>query len=305
MRRLAVAFPAGLVLAVLLPAAPARAHFIVFKDGFTLTGTFKQEKTLIVDPGGAAVAVPKGYILLDDVVRRISFAHSQLDALEQGDEAREAETYRLETRLGRIANPPLPAWWEVTDTTDFNDRWERVLKMNSADGKIQVRQRITVLTTHYARLDAVQYSWTNYVLTAEIDPDVLAKLLYKHPDLKDRKDFGKRLRVHQFLARVGYFDRAEEELKAIRKDFPNEKDKIDEAAARLKKLRGAHKLEEVERGYKAGRHRRVQEQLAKFPADGADEKVQARVRALRSAYDTAEEAMALTAKLLKELPPKL
>src|SRR5262249_25495672 len=148
---------------------------------------------------------------------------------------------------------------EILDASPWDARWERRFKVNSPFGRAEeVKQRLGLLTPHYARVDALQYNWSAYYLTSELGGDAVQGLLYKHPDLKNKTDPARRFRVQNFLAQAGWYDLAEEELKAIITEFPQEKEKAEAAKENLHKLRALAIYEEMERAHKAGRHRWVQ-----------------------------------------------
>src|SRR5262249_8542742 len=58
----------------------------------------------------------------------------------------------------------------------------------------------------------------------------------------------------------------------------------------------------LELGHKTGRHAWVQAKLASFPQQGMEEKLIARVNALRAAYETLNKNLTLARRYLRELP---
>lgn len=299
-------------LTILATAGVTRADVIVLKDGFTLQGHVKQAGRVEMDPGsGQPYWMPRGFFILDDGVRRIYFSHQQVQGTAPGAPTVAGSEERLTRVTGRAAHPGMSPLVQILRVTPWNDKWERSLRMNTAAGAVDVHQRLTLLTPHLARADATNRTWGAMFDTREFGPGVLRHLLETHPDLKPQGkdgDFGRQMRVFRFFAEAGYYDEAEAELnKAARnaQESSPEMKKVEEARAGLLKLRSTAMAEEVRRAHDAGRHGASRRILDAFAEAGADEKVLADVRALRSAYEDGDKAMTTARRLLATLPSEV
>lgn len=303
-QRLAAALAA---VVALMPASAARADVVIFKDGFTLQGKVKQPGQVEVDPGsGQPYWMPRGFFIVDDGVRRIYFSPAQVQGTAAGASAAPGGEERLQRLTGRTAHPGMSPLVQILWVSPWKyDKWERTLRMNTAAGAVDVKQRLTLLTPHLARADATNRTWGSMFVTSEFGPEVLRHLLETHPDLKLRGDAGdatRRMRVFRFFTQAGYYAEAEAELNQIVKDFPAQKYKAEEARTGLQKLRAAALSEDIRRAHDAGRHEAARKLLAAFPDGNADAKVLADVRALRSAYEDGDKALATARRLLQTLP---
>jgi hypothetical protein len=286
-----------------------QAGRVIFKDGFTLEGTIKQDRTVIYDSdSGAAMSVPKlgGYFWVDDGARKIAFSPKQALDPDKKDEGKGGDPLIFESRMVRATNFNVPSG-HYGEATPWNAKWDRVLTIDapSRGGNVPIAQHLSLLTPHFARIDARRYNWSAHYLTSELEPNVVRDLLYKHASLKlkgDSSDVAKRLRVFRFLARAGWYDKGFEELNSILKDFPDQKDKIDAARESLQKLLTAQLVDLIQQAQRAGRHQWAQARLATFPQQYADETVLAQVRALQATYETANKNISQARQGLESLP---
>lgn len=311
MRTSALRRAAGVVLAgllLLLCQGAALGHLVIFKDGYVLRGEVKRQTTNFIDPAsGQQVEVNKlgGFFMVDDVARRIVFSLRQVEEVDEKDVNRDADLVRLTQRIHRLDNFRLPAQVQFLGTTPFDAKWERDFNVLGPLGKIKIPQRLTVLSPHYARVDALRYYWTSYYLTRELDPALVRSLLYQHSDLKlanNATDADKRYRVFKFFLQAGWYDPAEYELLELYKAMPDQKEKVETGRELLRKARAAQRVDEIEEAQRAGRYQWVQEQIATLPTDALDEKQQTRFATLRAQAETAQANLATARRLLRELP---
>lgn len=138
---------AGLVglattLALAVTALPARADLIFLKDGFVLIGKVKEERSRIVDRySKTSYTVPKGFFFVDDGPRRFFFSPLQV-------QAKDRTFIRGEVRASWFRKVVLPNYQgmpvivRMTDTPDFNDKWERMVQYRTTTYKLKVPQRL-------------------------------------------------------------------------------------------------------------------------------------------------------------------
>jgi hypothetical protein len=144
--------------------------------------------------------------------------------------------------------------------------------------------------------------------TREYDPVTIRRLLVEHPDIKakgDGDDLLRRLRIVRFFLQAGWYDGAEEEVAAVARDFPEEKEKVETAREQVRRLKLLEVVKEVSHAHEAGRGRWVQDVLAAVSFQGIDEKQQTRLRGLRSQYEAGRERIALAQRHLSDVPPRI
>ncbi len=312
------------IACALAGAAACRGDLIFLKDGHVLQGTIRREETVDFDPVSREMfRMPKGFYLVDDGARRVYFSPTQVRIVEKLPAPAEERVLSHAGRL--IANPrPLPPHLDVVAVGKWNlKRWEREYAFRSPDApRVGVIQGLATLSPYYARVDAVtKFQWSSAYLTREWDPAEVLELLRASPSLQPKKEdtplqlVAKRLRICDFLAQAGWYDRAERELGAVLKEFPDQKERVASARGMLDKLRVREEWERVKNWYQAGQYEAVRRRLETFPVEKSSDRIQADVREMRSRLqaaadlteqaaqaldDTAKEAEGETGKTLAE-----
>jgi pimeloyl-ACP methyl ester carboxylesterase len=303
-------FLAGTLL-VLLPAGTLAAHLVIMKDGFTLKGLVKQETTSFVDPAsGQQIPVPKTdsptKVKIDDGARRIILSRTHVkDAFP--DPGGDKDLVALERRFVRLDRFRMPSG-QYAGFGPWDDKWDRVVKLDSSRGRIEIAQHLSILTPYFARIDARRYNWSPHYLMRELDPETVLPLVRQHPDVKSAKKgdaVARRFRVFHFEIQAGWYDQALTELDGILKDFPGEKEKVETARTQLKKLVLARFVDRIEQANRVGRHQWAQARLASLPQQDLDDKLLLRIRALEATYETVGKSLSLARRLLAELPPRV
>jgi hypothetical protein len=298
-------------MVVLLAASGAVvADVVIFKDGFTLQGKIRRETTNFVDPASGlqmSVAKLNGFFMVDDEARRIYLSHRQVQDANEQDPKRDADLVRMTHPFVRDAIYKLPPGRYISATL-WNDKWRRVLTLEIPNGRREIDQHLTMLTPYFARIDAVRYPWTAFYLTRELDAEAVRQTLYVHPDLKlngGSGDAAKRFRVYRFLVQAGWYDKAAAELASIATELPDQKEKAESYRDDLKKLLTAQLVDRIEEAHRVGRYQWARTRLASLPEEGLDAGLLVRLRTLREAYETSNQNLALSRKLLGELPARV
>jgi pimeloyl-ACP methyl ester carboxylesterase len=294
--------------AAALAAGAVCAHIIILKDGFVLQGTLRQAKDYSVAEH-ILIESRKGHFSLDDGARQITFPANLAADVSAETVAQKYEDIKNGGRIGHQADPPFHGVLHVDRAKPWTAKWQREITIRMAhDQEVTLTQRLTQLTPSCARVEALHFPWVAYYHTTEFRPDDVRDLLSHRPKLnnKERKDkTGQRFLVYRFLAQAGWYDEAAKELSGILSDFPGEKQHVRELRKGLQGLQALRLYDDIQRGYHAGQHRQVQQQLADFPAADADAKTGAGLRSLRTKYDTANKDLQLANGLLKDLPKML
>jgi pimeloyl-ACP methyl ester carboxylesterase len=179
-------------------------------------------------------------------------------------------------------------------STDFDAKWERNVKLQSDDegykGTYNIRQRITHLNGHAAKVESVTYPWNLYFFTQELGLDTVKKLLDTHPDLQESKDdppdIEKRMKRFRFLLQATYLQAAEEELNRALKDLPNEKERIDRSRAILRTAQIQAVWDQAQNDYKTGRYAAARKTLYRIPLSEVNAGLAGNIDALRIKLET-------------------
>ncbi|HMC65240.1 MAG TPA: hypothetical protein VKI65_09905, partial [Gemmataceae bacterium] len=302
---------AGVLAAALLLLAipPSKsADLIILKDGFTLhANVIKKVKTEFEPETKQAITITQGYEL-EDGARRIRLSWNQVLDGKKQEQTDKADIVALEIKFRRRLSAPARPILQINEVTAWNDKLVREFKADTEQGPIKAEQQLGFFSSQFARVDALNYSWSAYYFTRELGLDTVQSLLRKHPQLNQKN--GKpnalqRFRIYRFLVQAGWYDAAEKELDQFLKDFPDEKEKAESARENLRELRNQQWADAIEQGFRAGRHRWTQDQLAQFLDKSKDEKLLVRARALKAKYEKANEDLKQARRFLTELPEQL
>jgi pimeloyl-ACP methyl ester carboxylesterase len=314
MRKFTPACLAGLALAAtaaLAGTGPRLPVVVVFKDGFTVQGTVKQGTDTIVDPATKQVIpVTKAgaFFTLDDGPRRIILSPAQILDLDPKDVNRGVEPVKFArtTRLG--GGLSLDKVWQIEETEPWDDKWERVIKLKTSTRRVDIKQRLTLLTPTYVRIDALTYNWVSYYLTSELGPDAVRGLIFQYRQQKPLPELERRLEVYRFFLQAGWRDQAAKELDLLVKALPEQKEKVADLRKALQGLQDLQWVDDLERAHKVGQHKEVQERLARFAEDKMEarlgEKQLTQVQTIKGFYDQ-KDKFKEAQRLLKELPDKV
>jgi len=284
---------------------------IFLKDGFAIEGRVKREMVLEFDKvGREMIHMPKGFFLIDDGPRRIFFSPSQVRLVYPKDPPIEERIVCGDWR-SQVNAKNLPELLEVVKPPKWDDKWNRRFQFRTLGLRgstlIAVPQHIGLLTPYWARIDSPgKYFWSCAYLTREFGPETTRDLLNSHPDFQETKDMApvrrasRRLRKADFFAQAGWFNLAKEELNRLQTDLPDQKARVEAARKGLLKLRVRDHLEEIKRHHLAAQHQRVRKELADFPTKGVPEKIIAEMQELKAEYETTDQLLAETRRLLDE-----
>jgi pimeloyl-ACP methyl ester carboxylesterase len=299
----------GLGLALTTPG-PATAELFFFKDGFVVQGKLIREQKLEVDAlTSEPILIPQGLYLVDDGCRRVYIIPQHVRLIDKKDGTEEKVLNPSDKTVGSINLPPI---LEVLETSRWTDTWDRTLKFTSPQGPVLLKQHMSVLTPHYARVDTTsRFFHAQTYLTRELGVDTVRALLATHADFQEKKGLpdadrlARRLRYFDFFAQAGWYDEAGEELSRIARDLPEHKARAEELRGDLGRARSRELFEEIKRLRLAGRHEAVRKRLADFPEKDASEQTLAALREVRTAVGATADKVDQATKFLKELPEEV
>ncbi len=304
-------------LALLAGGAPADAQkkpdpfrLVIFKDGFAVRGKIQRPHKIEFDKSGFQFTVPTGHFYIDDDVRYILFSPNQVHELVEEDSSKKAKPIRLGNTWIRAKGDAMPPEWTILDTGEVNNRLERVVRIGTSRGYIDVKQRLITLTPRYVRFQSHQWAWMPCYFTREFGPEKARDFVYRHMTMmkKPAKDFDRREQVYRFLLQAGWTEQAERELDNLIDRFPKERERLMGYKNGLERLTTAQFVEGIEQAHKVGQHQQAQERLARYhklklfklAPDGFAEKAQA----IKNYYATADQKLKDARRFLGVLPRK-
>jgi pimeloyl-ACP methyl ester carboxylesterase len=286
-------FPVLAGLVALAIAGTALADVIYLKDGFAAHGKVKKEMELIIDPAtGQMVPIVKASncFLVDDRVRYVVFGPKQVDRTDPNVDIREGHV-SYQYPIGQRYRHKLPKEAELLEPKPFTEKWERVYPIRTPGGMVGIKQRISILTPYFVRVESLDYDWTVNYQTREFGPDVILPLLKSFPKSfspAGQTEFDRRFKVARFCMQAGWFTEAKQELADIARDFPNEQQRLDVFAANLRQLEQQALWDETNLSAAVGRHARAIQLLKQIQLGDLPGPLQADAANLKTKYDAME-----------------
>lgn len=316
------------VLVLTAVVSTVSAHVVYLKDGYAVYGRVIREQELISDPAtGQLVPIVKGghTFLLNDGARFVVFGQKQVERADDKVDLRGDYVF-FTMPFSRSPSRRRPAAAEIGEPKPFTPKWERqvpvtitiaVPQMQQPGSLIpmpavvqdqlrkvsgSVRQRITLLTPYFIRLECVEYDWTQNYLTREFGPPVILPLLKVHPEVAGKPGeppvFDRLFKVFRFCTQAGWLAEAQLELEALNREFPGERQKLDAAAGGLRQLRAQKLWEEADTSAKVGRFSRARELLAHIPVADLPAPLQADVANMTARLDDTAKKIDQARRLL-------
>lgn len=303
-------FPA-LFASVLLTQDASRADVVILKDGTTLYGNLGKDVTAISDPvTGDVFPISRVNALkfIDDGPRWTVFSDHKS---RLGDVDNKFNKFaNLEVLHSILAPGPrenLPSAMSYDKTTDFDKNLARVVHYRSttSNGRYEFKQRVTVLSPHYIRLDCINFKWTCYYSTQEIGPDIIRFLLDNHPDLREKDgkaDLGKRSRKVRFYLQANWFDEAKRDLDELARLLPEEsKEKVEQFRKEIRDTQVQTAVKYIETYKENGQHRVAKTLLKQLPKDLPGKDLPLKVAAADAAYKNLDKQYESAKRLLESL----
>jgi len=298
-------------------AQAQKEALIVFKDGFSVKGRLIQKLSALHDPAtGASFAIPArgAPVYLDDDVRRIFFSPSQV---QEAIASKEGETRRdlmqiVKQKASARSKIILPGW-VFEKVGEWNDDWQRSIKVNTQRGFLTVQQRIIKLTPWQTYIMTVDYGWDPQFRTKELGPEFILKLLTQHyekaKEAKDLKDYEKKLEMARFMQQAEWYGIALNMIEAIIKEHPKSKKVAEPRLQNLYALRANYLADDIDRTHRIGQHQEAQARIETFLRDKSNDAASGQrkltVQDIKNKYETASEKIAQAQQYLKDLPAKL
>jgi hypothetical protein len=287
--------------------AQGKDAVVIFKDGFSVKGKVVEKRDFITDPyTGASFTVPdsNAFLYVDDLVRRIHFSPAQVqDVLELKPEQLKEEM-RLQKGFKTRRGEPMMTGYQIESVSDWNEKWERVVKVNTPGGRLKMDQRLAEVTPYSIYGVTVGYDWAFFHLTQEFDNpqgqrQVRALMQAWFAD-KPIKEPEKHLHMANFFRQAGWYDAADRELQTLVEKYPDQKEAVTEYLGKLRRMQGDQYVQELERMTKVGQHERAQERIEEFKKQDLTQFLSDKSRLLVQELKTKYEAMAAQLKQLRQ-----
>src|SRR5207253_11040475 len=98
------------------------------------------------------------------------FSQRQVEDVTDTNVNREAEPMRLDRKFYRDRRDRLPPLDRLLSISPFDANWLRIFKAEGPLGRVEIKQRLTLLTPQFAKVEAQDYDWIAYFLTRAFDP---------------------------------------------------------------------------------------------------------------------------------------
>lgn len=251
--------------------AEALAARLTLKDGRVIDGSIAQLSSMADNPNtinskeGTEV---RSIVFSDDNLRRTFVPKRRIQDANQGalGETEEKIYFRQPVpHVGAVVGAVGP----LAEVTRFDEFGRRRVSMVTPAGLVPIVQGITELTPHWTKVEALQIEgrsvkWDMRIATSSIPPEDLDKILTK---LTDPKKLDQRLRVVRFYLQAERYKDAEEKLKAVVRDFPENKDQFGPTVVKLHQGYARRILSEIRTRREAAQHGLVLAMLKNFPTD--------------------------------------
>jgi predicted esterase len=304
---------AAIALAILCLPAAALADKFTLQDGRILEGVSTRVNTMKPDPSGADTTKP--IVVVDNNLSRTFFPFKSLKNIDPAPADQRLEEINIHQpvaesglRIGGVgAVIRISPWDEPPAQPGLG---HRTFKMAGGKaGTIEVLQGITKITPVWCRVEGllvskplVTYIWDERIATSSIPPDKLSAILNHYID---RKNFDDRLKIVRLYLQGQRYRDAEEELKAVQREFPNRADGLKEVAHEIKQLGARQVIDEIDVRRAAGQHQLAQAHLSSFPPDGVDGEILQKIRAKVDDYAHLNDQGRTVVRELAELTAKL
>ncbi len=256
-----------LVLVLTAQLSSSWAARIILKNGMILEGAAGRIGTLISNPtqGQSVPAGGEQIVLVDDDLRRMYVALSQVQEVQENVEARPVE-FRLSHQPVAGGGNQLAGLGRLEVRENWDRHGRRTVRVRLADGQADIIQGITKITPSYYRVQTLsggrRLLLDQRFATSSLPTRLLRQILSAAIDEQNAND---RLRVYQLFLQAERYADAEAELEGIIRDFPQ----LDLARERqtVRNLKASRGLREIQSRRAAGQHQLAQRALEQFPTD--------------------------------------
>jgi pimeloyl-ACP methyl ester carboxylesterase len=293
---------AGLWLGVFV--ANAAAQQVTLDDGMVLDG-----KPVPIQGLNAAVArqqageIPSYRILMIDTGVKRYFVPSRraVDVNLDADLSRFESFEKTHLRSGG-RGATLQAVGTFIEMTEFDEDGRRRVTVATPGEPLPIIQGITKITPKTITVTSLNLNWEYGIATTSLPLETLDRILRKIVDWQNPDD---RRAIVRFYLQAGMYPKAQYELNAIARDFPELAPGLKELSVELTQLQAQRLLEELRQRRQAGQHELALATVKQFPVDEVGAVVLKEVRDLIAEYQSRREQIEKARGLLGELQAQL
>lgn len=287
---------------------PVRAGEITLKNGTKLQGTkVSPLQTLTLGPQkGDTGPVPiYNIVMVASELQRYFVPRLRVENVNKDADLSKFETFTV-PQIPKGRSKSIQAVGSYLEVTPFNEFGNRRVSLATSGGKEVVFQGITKITPQYVKIEALNYLWETAIATSSIPTKNLDEMLRK---VTKANNPDHRLAIARFYLQAERYQRAEEELEAIKAQFTELSDTVAEALVSLKQLQAQQWVSELKVRQAGGQHVFVYEACRRFstyfPADKVGAAVLRDVRDITADYEKkhkeAQEAVILMGELQAQI----
>lgn len=294
---------AGLMTTLLMLGGSVRADDVRLQNGMQFSGNAVPIKgltnALAQQTEGPTNIYP--ILLIDTGMKRIYVPQRQVLDIVKADGLARFETFDIPQRKtggGRM----LQSLGGIQNITPFDRFGRRTVTLLTPGGPLNVVQGVTRITPEYLTVTGLTLAWEHGIPTTSVPVETLDAMLRQVTDPFSPND---RMAVARFYIQASLYPQAAAELAAIARDFPDFKDRVEEASQELRQLQARQLLGELRRRRAAGQHQLAFAAAREFPTQNMTADVLREVRELQAEYEAVRERRDTAAVLLGELPAEL
>ncbi len=287
---------------VALSATIAQAGGVTLKSGFQIEGRPASATSISTSaPADAGEISVDSIIMVDAGMRRYYVRKRDVVDLNVDAELARYEKFRLKQPSGRSGLTPerVPPPLKVTP---WDDNGRREVTLRGPRGPLTYSQGIYEIGPHFMRVRTQGLVWEFGIATTSIPTHHIDKLIRS---VTDQTRFEDRRAIAMFYLQAGLYLPALIELEAIEKDFPENRDQVEQASAQARQLLAQTLLSELEDRRNNGQHVLASVKARQFPSERMSASVQRQVREFAQSYEQARNEIELINVQLGELQAEL
>jgi pimeloyl-ACP methyl ester carboxylesterase len=241
-------------------------------------------------------------IFIFDGLKRVVVRDSKIEKIEANAIFRNGERFQFEQPM-TVHGGVIPREVMSVEASPWNEKGRRSFRYLGSRSKkpVSMEQAIIDLTSHVVKYRGINGFWQGQVQTDQIPRPVIMSMLAA----ADQKSQTTRESVVQFLMEIGWYPEAKSELERLIRDFPQLKDRAENARVFVIRAEATQRRSEIEQRIRARQFHRVAELLKTFSEKEIGAELQIEVREIQRRFDREHAADAALATELRGLSGRL
>ena len=217
--------------------------------------------------GGAGEVRSLPILMIDDGLRRNYIYRLGMLAQPPTEVATLGRSIRFKQPVS-LGSKSVGAVGQILGISEFNEYGRRLISMRGPEGRpVTIVQGITEINQDYAKVEALKvrpfYAWDMRVATSSLPSETLDAIFRRR---LDQQDLDQRLEVVRFYIEANRFFDAQEHLRKILRDFPEESH-LEKQLIALTERQAEQLIREAESRGAAGQHRLAREILERLVSE--------------------------------------